>query len=215
MEAKPARIALFGGSFDPVHLGHLAIARAAVVQADLDKVIFLPAAQSPLKSRGPVADGKLRMAMLDTAVAGLPWASTCDWELSSPGPSYSWRTAEHFARSGKVLTEWFWLMGEDQWEALEHWSRWEFLASMVVFLVFGRDGGLPRPRRGIRAQFLSGQFKGSSTEVRARIASGREIEGLVPDGVATLIHENGLYLPPGDPKPAPATRGSEDEPGST
>lgn len=192
------RVALFGGSFDPVHNGHLAIARSAVDQADLHSVIFLPAAKSPLRERGPVAPGEDRMDMLRAAVRGLSWAEVCGWELDRPGPSYSWETVEHFTATEKKSggMEWFWLMGEDQWTALEHWKRWDYLAEKVTFLVFAREGSVPLRRAHVRAQFLTGEFAGSSTGIRRHLAAGNSIEGLVPPGVAELVLSRGLYANP-------------------
>ncbi len=193
MSSSSRRIALYGGSFDPVHPAHPAIARAAVGQAELDQVIFLPAAQSPLKTRGPAASGELRVEMLRAALAGESWAEVSGWELDRPGPSYSWQTVEHF-RKEQPETEWFWLMGVDQWQQLERWQRWEHLAGMVTFLVFTRDGLLPQPREGVRAIFLGGEFAGSSTAVRAARREGRDWETLVAPGVAAVIRREGLYL---------------------
>ena len=193
MRKTPRRVALFGGSFDPVHLGHVAIARAAVAQAGLDRVIFLPARQSPLKSVGPEASGAMREEMLRAALAGEGWAEISDWELERPGPSYSWEAAQHFREAGEADQEWYWLMGVDQWEVLEKWVRWEALANGVIFLVFGREGRAGRPREGVRAQFLEGEFGGSSSEVRARIRGGGAWWGLVGEGVAAVIRRAGLY----------------------
>jgi nicotinate-nucleotide adenylyltransferase len=190
----PWRVALFGGSFDPVHNAHLAIARSAVEQAGLDRLIFLPAAQSPLKQNRPSATSAQRLEMLRAATAGFPWAEVSDWELmQESGPSYSWRTVEHFRSETTGSAEWFWLMGWDQWTALERWNRWEHLASMVSFLVFGRDGEQPVCREGVRAQFLSGQFPGSSTQVREEVAAGRDISGLVSREVQEIIAREGIY----------------------
>lgn len=189
-------IALYGGSFDPPHPAHLAIARAAVLQAQLDQVIFLPAAQSPLKARGPVASGAQRVEMLQAALTetGADWGMVSEEELQRPGPSYSWQTAEHFTRQGRADTRWFWLMGVDQWQQLERWQRWQLLAESVTFLVFSRDGLIPTPREGVKAIFLTGEFHGSSTGVRTARQEGADWESLVAPGVAEVIRRERLYL---------------------
>ena len=92
--SQPLRIALFGGSFDPVHLGHVQIARAARKALDLNLVIFIPCRQSPHKDRGATADESERLEMLELATADLPWAEVSDLETCLPPPSYSWITAE-------------------------------------------------------------------------------------------------------------------------
>ena len=196
MSQPPRRIALYGGSFDPVHPAHIAIARAAVTQAALDRVIFLPAAESPLKDHGPEAPGPVRVEMLRAALTDYPWAEVSDWELHRPGPSYSWRTVEHFHKDAPAGTEWFWLMGVDQWAQLRHWQRWEHLAGLVTFLVFTRDGVVPEPGEGVGAFFLSGEFTGSSTRVRAVLKEGGSWEKLVHPEVARIIRRENLYRIP-------------------
>lgn len=135
--------------------------------------------------------------MLRAAAGGLGWAQISDWELTQKsGPSYSWKTVEHFRAEAAVPAEWFWLMGWDQWNVLERWNRWEYLASMVTFLVFGRDGAAPLERPGVRAKFLTGQFHGSSTEARTKVAQGGSITELVPAEVRAIIRRDRLYLTP-------------------
>lgn len=194
MNPSASRRALFGGSFDPVHPGHVAIARAAVEQAGLDQVIFLPAAQSPLKSHGPQATGAQRMEMLEAALKDMHWAQVSDWELGRPGPSYSWQTARHFREAAGSDVSWFWLMGEDQWDQLERWQNWQQLSADVIFLVFTRAGRTPGSREGVRAQFLSGEFPGSSTAIRLARRERSEWKPLVHPDVAAVIDREGLYL---------------------
>jgi len=196
MSDEIRRVALYGGSFDPVHPAHVAIARAAVEQVGLEQVIFLPAAQSPLKAHGPVAAGDLRVEMLEAALAGeaAAWGTVSQKELGRPGPSFSWQTAEQFSKEGRAGTEWFWLMGVDQWQQLERWQRWEYLASLVTFLVFTREGIQPTPRPGVKAVFLRGEFPGSSTAVREARRTGGDWEPLVAPGAAAVIRREGLYL---------------------
>ena len=195
MNATPRRIALYGGSFDPVHPSHVAIARAARGQAGLDQVVFLPARQSPLKGHGPEAEGPLRVEMLRAALTDCPWAEVDAWELDQPGPSYSWQTVEHFQKTGGDGIQWFWLMGADQWDQLERWQNWRQLAGRVTFLVFARSGVIPQPRAEVNAVFLSGEFPGpSSTTVRKTRCEGGAWEPMVAPGVAAVILREGLYL---------------------
>ena len=192
MTRGPERIALFGGSFDPPHFAHLAIAREAVEICGLGRVVFIPCQESPLKGRQPGAQGADRLAMLRLATEGLPWASVSDWELSRSGPSYSWQTAEHFAalHPGAEL---HWLMGADQWAALERWARPEILRERLTFIVFARDGSRPVARGGWRAVFLPGEFPGSSTEARHLLAAGESTTGLLPEAVAEYALRQRLY----------------------
>lgn len=194
MTAGPERIALFGGSFDPPHCAHLAIARAAVEHCCLQKVWFIPCQESPLKGKAPGASGTDRAAMLRLATAGLPWAAVSDWELTRPGPSYSWQTTEHFAAMfpDAIL---HWLMGADQWAALDRWARPDILRERLISIVFARDGVQPVPREGWRVIFLPGEFSGSSTEARRRLTAGESTAGLVPARVAAYAVSARLWLP--------------------
>ena len=193
MNPPPRRIALYGGSFDPVHPAHVAIAEAAVQQVGLDRVIFLPAAQSPLKDHGPVAAGPLRLQMLHAVLADCPWAEVSAWELTRPGPSWSWETVEHFRQSFPENVECFWVMGVDQWDQLPRWRRWEHLATLVTFLVFTRSGIAPQPREGVEAVFLTGEFTGSSTDIRTAVREGRGWEVMLHPDVAEIIRREELY----------------------
>ena len=145
----------------------------------MEHVIFLPAARSPHKADGPSATPEERLLMLRRATAGRPGLEVSDWEITRQPPNYSWQTAERFVNAGPPDTEWFWLMGADQWDALDRWSRPDYLASLVTFLVFARDGTAPKERQGVRSLFLKGEFAGSSTEARRSLAAGGSAEGLI------------------------------------
>lgn len=188
---EPGKCALFGGTFDPVHLGHLHLASLALQALGLDEVRFIPCRISPHKtSRQPTPAGD-RLRMLELATAGLPWAAVDDLELRREGPSYSWQTAEAMAARfpGRRL---FWILGEDQWEALPRWAKPERLASLVEFIVFARDGRSPAPRDGYRAHFLHGEHPASATAIRESHATGPSRDWLHPE-VADWISQRGLY----------------------
>ncbi len=182
---EPRRIALFGGTFDPIHLGHVEIARRAKDLLELDEIRFLPCHTSPHKvgvASAPAAD-RLEMARL--ATQGLPWAVVDDFDLSRPPPSYSYETAEEMARRFPG-TRLFWLMGADQWRALPRWKEPERLAKRVEFIVFARDGE-PEPHSGWAMHFLTGTHPASATAIRQALAEGRtgipwldpEVEGFI------------------------------------
>lgn len=156
---------LFGGSFDPVHEGHLAIAEAAKNCAGLDRVIFLPAACSPFKIDQPMMfPPSMRLAMLQASIAGKEWAEASGLDLGLPPPSWSWRLVDawHASHPGDML---FWLMGTDQWEALHRWQRYDYLAKKLTFIVYHRDAA-PQPRQGVRAIFIPGHHPASSSAIR-------------------------------------------------
>ncbi len=188
-------IALFGGSFDPPHLGHLAIARAAMEQAGLDRVIFLPCRQSPHKAQSPGASGEQRLEMLRLATEEWAWAEVSAYETGRPPPSYSWQTAENFAREYKGA-KLYWLMGADQWAGISKWARPERLGELLTFIVFPRSRVHPTPRENMRAIFLDGEFHVSSTAARALVAGNASLDvltQLLPEPVASYILSKGLY----------------------
>ena len=191
MSPSVRRIALFGGSFDPVHLGHIGIATLAVEALELDQVVFLPCRISPHKTSGPEpAGGEDRMEMLRLATAGLPWAVVDDFDLRQPPPSYSYRTVEEMARRhpGARL---FWLLGRDQWDALPRWKHPERLAAALEFIVFSRDG-VPEPRAGWVMHPVSGTHPASATVIRSQLAGGGPAPWLAGP-VRDYIRAHGLY----------------------
>ncbi|MDA0765689.1 MAG: nicotinate (nicotinamide) nucleotide adenylyltransferase [Verrucomicrobia bacterium] len=187
---RPPRIALFGGTFDPIHLGHTAISRAAVDQLDLDKVVFIPCRQSPHKDEAARATEEQRLEMLDLALTDLPWAEVSEIETCLPPPSYSWMTAECMREifPGARL---YWLVGEDQWNVIESWSRPYHLAEMVEFIVHHR-GGHPAPKPGFRAHFIPGDHPASGTTIREDAPTRLRSEWIHPN-VERFIRSNGLY----------------------
>ena len=189
--APPRRIALFGGTFDPIHLGHLEIATRAREAMALDEVRFLPCRTSPHKIGVASAPPEDRLEMVRLATRGLPWATVDDFDLRSPPPSYSYLTAEEMARRFPGVRL-FWIMGADQWRALPSWKHPERLAGLVEFIVFSRDGA-PEPRPRWRMHHLQGTHPASATAVRRELASGGcATEWLAPE-VADFIRNKGLY----------------------
>lgn len=187
---QPRRVALFGGSFDPVHLGHLQVADAAHDAFDLDLVLFIPCRQSPHKEDGTVASEEDRLEMLHLALQGRKWAAVSEIEMLLPPPSYSWITAEaiHEIYPEARL---FWLMGADQWAVIQTWARPGHLADLVEFIVHDR-GETPDPQPGFRAHFLRGSHPASATAIRSQMPQSLEF-GWLPEKVERFIRKRGLY----------------------
>ena len=190
---KPRKIALFGGTFDPVHRAHLAIAEQAVRRCDLNRVLFIPCPQSPHKQAEPGADPEERIAMLRLATADLAWAEVTPWEIEreSETPAYSWITATHFSEEFPGA-ELFWILGSDQWNKIQSWSRPELLAELLTFIVFPR-GEEPHVQEDFRSVRIDFSIPGSSTEARASLRKGDLPRGLVPEPVLEYIREHHLY----------------------
>jgi nicotinate-nucleotide adenylyltransferase len=185
-----------GGSFDPVHLGHLGVARAVARAMTLDQVLLVPAAQAPLRSAPVCASAAHRVAMLKIAIAGLEELGLSEVEVRRGGVSYTVDTlrALQVERPGD---EWVWIVGEDQMVRLPQWAEPEALARLAEFAVYGRPGCLRAaapPIPGLRVTRVEGpEWAISSTEVRARLRRGEDVAGLLPDKVIEYIRENGLY----------------------
>jgi nicotinate-nucleotide adenylyltransferase len=189
MERALMRIGVFGGTFDPIHVGHLAIAQAALDTADLDRVVFVPARRSPLKSRGPAATEEDRLAMLEAAVKGEPRFSVSRAELDRPEPSYTVDTLEALKGEGDL----FLILGSDALAELAKWRSPERIRELASLLVARRPGA-PEPRAASGARsFDAPCLDISSRELRARASRGLSLRYLVPDDVWRHIERRGLY----------------------
>ncbi len=180
------RIGIFGGSFDPVHDGHIHLATLAKVGANLDEVWFLPCQISPHKLAAPPSSGRERVEGLNLAIRDLPWARVDETEIQIDGPSYSYQTMQKLDKQFPEH-EWFWIMGGDQWAMLPKWMHPEILAELVSFIVMARNGTVVYPIEGYRMQVVTGEHPGSSTSIREALArKEREIPFLDKE-VARLI----------------------------
>ncbi|PQJ29977.1 nicotinate (nicotinamide) nucleotide adenylyltransferase [Rubritalea profundi] len=192
MNESQMKICLFGGTFDPIHLGHTFIAHQAVSQLGIDKVIFLPCKQSPHKLEMQSATAEERLKMCQLATSKLPWAEVSDYDLTSPPPSYSWRTAEHF-KSLYPNAQLFWLMGTDQWQSISRWDRAHHFANLLRIIVYSRDSEAI-PVNEFESTLLNTlQHPAAATVVRQQIAANLTSPWLHPQ-VASLIKKNQLYL---------------------
>ena len=192
-------IGIYGGTFDPVHHGHLILARDAVEQLGLSQLIFVPAAVSPHKLvSAPGADGAQRLAMLRAAVAGEPRFAVDPCELERPGPSYTVDTLLDLRRRLPAGASLFYLIGEDNLTKLDTWHRAGELLALATFVVFRRlDRPAPvRPAAAAGFPVLERRVDLSATEIRKRVAAGRSIRYFVPESVAAIIEAEPLYFPP-------------------
>lgn len=194
---SPQRIGLFGGSFDPVHVAHVALARCALEQLALDAVWWIPAGRNWQKG-GTAAGAAQRAAMIALAIDGEPRFRLERCELDRAGPSYTIDTVRALRRRepGK---DWTLILGQDQYAGLPSWHEWRELVSLVTLAVAGRADAAPRapvplaavPHRAVALAMPA--MAVSATEIRARIARGDDITALVPPGVARYIDQHHLY----------------------
>lgn len=189
------RLSLFGGSFDPVHNGHLMLARYALKQVGLDRIVFVPAAQSPLKEHRCFASDDARVEMLEIATHGERRFKVDTYEIEEGGVSYTIDTVAHFV--GRYpQAELFFMIGADQFEQLDQWHRIDELVGMVTFLVFGRPGVALQPCEIEGMTYLEVDaplMETSSSEIRSRCLGEQSLYDLVPESVEAFISDRGLY----------------------
>jgi nicotinate-nucleotide adenylyltransferase len=189
------KLGLFGGSFDPVHLGHLLVAQAAVEELKLDRLCFVPAAQSPFKPDNQPSPAPVRLRLLRLALAGKPICEIDEQEIRRGGVSYTIETMRDYAKRFPQA-ELFYLIGADNVAKLNEWREANELARLAEFVVTPRPGeapvSFPAPFRG---RMLKGfPLAVSSSQIRARVKAGLPIEPLVPPPVAETIQAAKLYI---------------------
>ena len=196
------RIGLFGGTFDPVHDGHLHLAGLARKALALDEVRFIPCRISPHKVGSMPTSADDRQEMLRRAIAGANWAVIDDRELTTPGPSFSYLTAQSIAAESPCARL-FWIMGADQWRVLPQWKEPEILASLVEFIVLARDGQHPEPRSGCHLHVVHGSHPASASSIREAARVGEESIPWLHPQVAAWIRERRLYQDAPDDRAGP------------
>ncbi len=201
------RVGIWGGTFDPVHIGHLLIAQQALEQLNLQRILWIPAATAPHVQLKNAVDSNHRLQMVQLATAGNPGFIVDQRELRRGGNSYTVETlAELHAESPSI--EWILLIGADSLSNLSQWREPTRICQMAQLVVVAR-GGQPPPDLGLLNQFLPEtksllqlamdhqlkipQIEISSTDIRQRVLQGRSIRYMVPAAVEAYIRAHGLY----------------------
>jgi nicotinate-nucleotide adenylyltransferase len=190
------RIGLLGGSFDPPHNAHLALARVALDHLRLDELRWVPAGVQWQKARelAPIPD---RQAMVMAAIAGEPRFALESCELWRSGPSYTVDTVRELRAA--ELAQWFLVIGQDQYANFHTWHCWRDLLALVTLAVASRDDMAPQPSGALAAEphrvvaLPLPRIDISATEIRQRIADGRDYTDMVPPAVARYIDQHHLY----------------------
>lgn len=204
--AKQRRIGIYGGTFDPIHMGHLIAAEQARIHFALDEVRFLPNGKPPHKI-GPCATKAQRVEMLRRAIVPNPYFSMDLREVESKRPSYSYETM-HTMRAENPDEHLFFLMGEDSLLEIESWYRWQDLLQCVEPVVLCRPQSAGQKPKGnlqekiavLRAQGFTVHaltrypVQISSSEIRSDLRQGKSVRYLVPDAVFSYIQEEGIYV---------------------
>jgi len=202
---QPSRTGILGGTFNPVHLGHLLLAEAAAEAYELSRVLLIPCAAPPHKSVPDLAASEHRLAMLKAAVESSLLLEVSDAEIARGGVSYAVDTVRELKRENPGV-EWFFILGSDMLAELHQWRDVYRLLDMCRFVTFGRPGlepdslkaedlrlRPPWPERLLRDARPGRRVDISSREIRYRVAEGMSIRYLVPPEVEMYIAEHGLY----------------------
>jgi nicotinate-nucleotide adenylyltransferase len=196
-------IGILGGTFDPVHIGHLAIAEEARVRVPLDIVLLMPARVQPLRQQERVSNPEHRATMLERAVLGNPAFALSRIEFERPGPSYTADTMVLLRERNPRHSEFFFILGVDALADLPHWKDPERLLTLCQIIAFQRPGHDFDPRnlflqipllRDRLTLYEGPRLDISGTELRRRVRQGLPVRYLVPDAVAEYIHSHRLYL---------------------
>jgi nicotinate-nucleotide adenylyltransferase len=198
-------IGLLGGSFDPIHVGHVHIAQQACTRLCLDRVVFVPAGQPPHKLDQALTDAKHRIEMVRLALAGQPRFSISRIDVDRPGPCYSVDTVRLLQEEWGPEARIYFLVGADSLADLPTWHQPRRLLELCQVVAVARPGyevdlvALERRFPGAPPVVMLEHVPPidvSATEIRRLVAEGRSIEGLVPPAVAAYIEAHGLYRGP-------------------
>jgi nicotinate-nucleotide adenylyltransferase len=200
------RIALFGGTFDPIHLGHTVVVAHTSRDLPAESVFFVPVRRSPLKNTFPQATDSDRLAMIDLAIADHPDWQVSDCELQRPSPSFTIDTIRHFKAQYGDDASLYWLIGADAVSELPHWHGIDQLLDQCQIVAMVR-AGCPRPDFSpfipLWGQERAHQLQEhiietplidvSSTEIRQRLAAGQDVSGMLHPAVLEYIQKHNLY----------------------
>jgi len=182
---------IFGGSFNPIHNGHIQLARQLRETAELEEVWLMVSPQNPLKQQADLLDDDLRLQMARNALTGEPYIQVCDYEFRLPRPSYTWNTLQAMKQDFPDR-EFVLLIGGDNWERFPHWYRADDIVHDYRLIVYPRRGSyitqdvLPPNVTIVEADLLDI----SSTDIRHRVRHHLPIEGLVPESILEAVLEN-------------------------
>lgn len=197
------RVGIFGGTFDPIHMGHLIVAETIMDEFHLDKVVFIPAAVPPHKLGRHISGAGHRYMMAMLATCSNPRFQVSDMEMHRQGPSYSRDTLAQLTAEHGDDTDFYFIVGADSVENLHTWNRIDELLAMCHFVGASRPGCMPDMNRiGKRFGQLAAkihcletpELEISSTEIRRRVQQGRTIRYIVPEAVEQYIYKEKLYL---------------------
>lgn len=189
------KIGILGGTFDPIHNGHIAIAQDSMLQAGLDMIYFMPAAQAPLKNRNPIAKASDRYKMIELALKHHPKFDILDWEILRQGPSYTIDTVNLLKRNWPHIN-FYWIIGSDLLESLSQWKEIHQLVQLIEFIVLQRPGSslaVPSIPNLKIFKINNTPCQISSSEIRLCIQQKKPIDTFVSLEVKNYILINKIY----------------------
>ena len=178
VKSQKIKTAIFGGSFNPIHQGHIALAKAVLEQCRLDEVWLMVSPQNPLKQDCNLLADELRLQMAQKALVGVRGVKAVDYEFRLPRPSYTWNTLQHLSADYPDRT-FILLIGGDNWAHFERWRNWKDILRNYDVIVYPRGNDIGTIDVPL--------FHVSSTEIRKRVKAGESIEGLVPEGIVSDV----------------------------
>ena len=197
------KIGILGGTFDPIHNGHLAIAEEARAYLNLTEVLFLPAGQPWMKSDRSISPAQNRVAMITLALQTRPYFKLSTIEIEHQGPSYSVDSVTQLKAQAVEATDWYFILGWDNLSKIPHWKEPAKMVEMCFLAAVPRPGyDRPNVKKleakipGISKKIIlmdKPRVDISATDIRNKVAQGLSINGLVPEAVAQYIKEKGLY----------------------
>lgn len=183
MDPRKKRIGIFGGSFNPIHCGHITLAKIVLERTDLDEIWLMVSPQNPLKKEEELLDDQLRFELAQKALKNVEGIKASDYEFHLPKPSYTWNTLKSLSRDFPDCTFTL-LIGGDNWARFERWYHWKDILRQYDVLVY--------PRGGYGGNFEAPLLPVSSTEIREMVRWGKALDYLVPDEIIDDVRR--LYL---------------------
>ncbi len=187
------RIGVLGGTFNPIHIGHLAIAQTAKEAADLEKVIFVPSNWPPHKNINHVAPAKNRYQMVKLAIKGCPGFELSDFEIKNAGRSFTVETMRYFRKLFPAQTKLYFIIGGDMLSQLKNWKYIADILEIATFIVVNRPGEFKQVKK---IPYVSVTMPGidiSSSYIRQKIKEGKTTKFFVPEAVLRYINQKKLY----------------------
>ena len=189
-KVQSKKVGIFGGSFNPIHTGHIALAKSLCEKAGLDEVWFMVSPMNPFKKTATdLLDDHLRLEMVEKALEKEPQLKACDYEFRLPKPSYTWHTLQAISQEFTDI-EFTLLIGGDNWAVFDKWYHHEDILAHYPIVVYPRQGSsvgkVPEGVTIVETPLLNI----SSTEIRQRIKEGKSIKGMVPESIEELVKRN-------------------------